>query len=211
LTSADAYKIPSEVRITEQNHPVTVPVAKLLQNASPLGDPLSINQVNTITTGASVIEASGFVTYTPPSGFTGSDSFTYTLDDSLTDCTAQGTVEVNVITGHTPTQPNTLGTPLVATCVNLELLGTPNHAYALLWAQSTNGPWSGRGETFLATLLANPVTGLVIYSDCNPVPSAGFYQIISGRCPRIVKHHIKVGIACSLHRNKSQYQIAMVF
>lgn len=95
--------------------PVVIPVTDLLNGdtAGPANESdqtLTVIDVDTTTTGATVtLDDRGtadplddLITYTPPSGFVGEDTFTYTIeDDGTTDgddnfMTAVGTVRVNV-------------------------------------------------------------------------------------------------------------------
>ena len=160
---------------TAQDHVVTVPVANLVAYAtSPSGGTPTITAVSPASAqGGTVSLASGSVAYTPPIGYTGPDSFTYTLNDGCS--TAQGTVSVT-ITPTTAPLPNQVAIPLVSTCVNLLYSGSPGQEYVVQWESSLNGPWMD-----LSGALTANANGLVIYSDCrSPLPSSGFYQIRLG-------------------------------
>lgn len=58
------------------------------------GDSLSITEVSTPANGSAVVSSAGVVTYTPNSGFIGSDSFTYTITDG--ELSDTGTVDIIV-------------------------------------------------------------------------------------------------------------------
>jgi outer membrane protein OmpA-like peptidoglycan-associated protein len=73
--------------------PVTINV--LANDSDPDGDALSVSAVGSAANGSVVINANNSVTYTPAAGFTGNDTFTYTLRDA-TGATATGTVSVIV-------------------------------------------------------------------------------------------------------------------
>ncbi len=78
---------------TEVDVPVTVAV--LANDTDPDGDPLTVSGVTDPPSGSVVFGASS-VTYTPDSGFAGTDTFTYTACDSEPLCdTANVTVRVN--------------------------------------------------------------------------------------------------------------------
>ena len=81
---------------TLPNQPVSVAVSTVLQNASaPSGGPLSIPLVTWGTAkGGSAMLAGGQITYTPPAGFLGTDTISYTLSDGCG--TATGTITVTV-------------------------------------------------------------------------------------------------------------------
>lgn len=80
-----------------KNAPGKVPVSQLLANDSdPLGRPLGVVSVSTPTAnGASVAFDPPWVLYTPPIGFGGSDSFSYSITNSA-GRSASATVTVNI-------------------------------------------------------------------------------------------------------------------
>lgn len=63
--------------------------------------PLAIQSVGTPTSGTAVIE-SGKIRFTPPAGFTGAATFTYTITDG--DATGSATVTVSVVIPPTPSR-----------------------------------------------------------------------------------------------------------
>lgn len=71
---------------TGRDQVLSIPAASLLGNDSdPNGDPLIITAVSaTSARGGTVALSGGMVTYTPPAGYVGSDSFTYTIADKPT-------------------------------------------------------------------------------------------------------------------------------
>jgi serine protease AprX len=79
---------------TEEGTAVTIAV--LANDSDPDGDALAVTSVDDPPNGSAVINGDGTVTYTPDAGFTGSDSFDYTISDGSggTD-TATVTVSVN--------------------------------------------------------------------------------------------------------------------
>ena len=64
---------------TSQDTPVVVSV--LANDTDPDGDPLSVTAVGSPAHGTAAANPNGTVTYTPASGYTGPDSFTYTAGD----------------------------------------------------------------------------------------------------------------------------------
>ncbi|MGH9360685.1 MAG: Ig-like domain-containing protein, partial [Thermoanaerobaculia bacterium] len=87
---------------TQEGVPVTIAV--LGNDSDPDGDPLTIQSVGQPANGAAGDNGDGTVTYAPNAGFTGTDSFTYTVRDpgGLTD-TATVRVTVNPECPPTPT------------------------------------------------------------------------------------------------------------
>lgn len=64
---------------TTSTKSVTIPV--LANDADIDGDPLTVTAVGTPAGGTATLNSDGTVTYTPQSGFTGTDSFPYTITD----------------------------------------------------------------------------------------------------------------------------------
>lgn len=58
-----------------------VTIAVLANDSDPNGDPMSVTGVTSPANGTAVIGAGGVVTYTPRAGFTGTDTFRYTVAD----------------------------------------------------------------------------------------------------------------------------------
>ena len=65
--------------VTNVNTPVVVSV--LANDSDPDGDALSVSSFTQPSNGAASLNAAGAFRYTPNSGFTGVDSFTYTITD----------------------------------------------------------------------------------------------------------------------------------
>ncbi len=64
---------------TDENVPVTIPV--LANDGDPDGDPLSVTSIVQGANGFAAVNGDGTVTYAPMAGFTGTDSFGYTIED----------------------------------------------------------------------------------------------------------------------------------
>src|SRR5205823_2458574 len=109
----------------------TVATADLLTACSdPDGDAISITDVSAASANGGTVQATdSIITYTPPAGFVGLDTFTYTVADS-TRLSAQGTVTVHVQAGGGP----------VATSTTI--------------ASSANPSCDGQDVTFTATVSA---------------------------------------------------------
>jgi uncharacterized protein YhjY with autotransporter beta-barrel domain len=82
----------NDVAVTETDTPVTINV--LANDSDPDGDALSISDATSPANGTVVSIANGF-TYTPATGFTGSDQFSYFIHDG-NDGTASATVSITV-------------------------------------------------------------------------------------------------------------------
>jgi VCBS repeat-containing protein len=91
--------------VTDESVPVahdTTTVIDVLANDSDIdGDPLTVTDVGTPTNGTAVINADGTISYTPNPGFSGFDSFEYTIADGQGG-TATTTVSVDVAANLPP-------------------------------------------------------------------------------------------------------------
>ena len=116
---------------TARDRPGVIAVAKLLgATTDPDGDAVSLTAVSSPSAQNGTVSLSdAAVTYTPPAGYSGADSFTYTVTDAR-GATAQGTVTVTV-TAPAGNGPNILGVTAGATTVTLRLAGIPNQVYQI--------------------------------------------------------------------------------
>ncbi|MEY2410081.1 MAG: hypothetical protein QOF48_2751 [Verrucomicrobiota bacterium] len=106
-----------------RDQPLQIPAAQLLANdTDPDGDLLAIISVSTRSTqGGTVILVGTNVLYTPPPGFVGIDTFTYTISDGH-GATATATVVVTVkLPNHPPMTGNLAFTTLRNTPLDLPL------------------------------------------------------------------------------------------
>lgn len=83
----------ADTAFTVKNQPVTIAV--LVNDTDPDHDSLSLTSVGAAQHGSVVKNADGTLTYTPATGYLGSDSFSYTVSDGQGH-TAPGTVNVTV-------------------------------------------------------------------------------------------------------------------
>jgi hypothetical protein len=129
----------------------TMPVSQLITNDSdPDMDPLDITAVSaTSTNGGTVALALGNVTYTPVSGYLGSDLFTYTLADGRGGF-ATGHVIVQVQLPAAPTLNS--GSLMFANGhFRFGFSATPSVPYTIQTTTNLLGPWG---------VLTNQMTGL---------------------------------------------------
>ena len=147
--------------------PNAVTIRALDNDIDPDGDPLQMVAVSTPAHGtAEILNNGAFITYTPAAGFSGTDTFTYDIDD-FRGGTDTGTVTVTVNPGQTPvngapvavddadsTQP---ATPVI---VGVLLNDTDPDGDALTITAATNG---ARGRTVVnsgLTVTYTPNTGV---------------------------------------------------
>lgn len=82
-----------DAAITDEDVAVTVNV--LANDSDVDGDLLSVSTVSAASNGSVFINADNTVTYTPNAGFSGVDSFTYTMSDGFVNASATVTITVN--------------------------------------------------------------------------------------------------------------------
>lgn len=108
---------------TDEDTPVTIDV--LANDSDVDGDPLSVTGATPGTNGATTVNPDGTITYTPDAGFSGTDTFDYTVDDG-NGGTATGTVTVTVGTEPPPERDGIVsGTP-GDDLIDLDYTGDPD-------------------------------------------------------------------------------------
>lgn len=118
----------------------------LSNDSDPDGDPLTITAVTGPTNGSTVL-AAGVLTYTPNAGFTGQDTFTYTVSDGH-DHSDSATVTVTVEDATPPSDPVTAddsATTSMGASVTIDVLAndTPSDAANALAVTSATMPANG--------------------------------------------------------------------
>ena len=145
---------------TWRDQPNSLGVAKLLRACFDLdGDALSVQAVSaTSAAGGTVVLAGNVITYTPPAGVSGADTFTYTVTDTQ-GASAQGTVTVTIL-APAGSGPSVLGITADATTATVAMAGIPNLVYQI--QASTNlVDWVAIGQTTAGT------NGLFQFVDTN--------------------------------------------
>src|SRR6185436_12257619 len=112
-------------------------------DTDPDGDVLSLASVSAVSAqGGSVVQRGSIISYTPPSGFNGADTFTYTVKDSHGE-SATGTVRVTVTV---PTTPVLAIVDLGNNDFRISFNGTPGLVYAIEFTESLSPPaWQRLG------------------------------------------------------------------
>jgi hypothetical protein len=155
-----------------QDQPISIPIAKLLLFASDSdGDPLALSSVSSSSTNGGVVaRGTTDVTYTPPAGYIGSDSFTYSISDGRGGF-GSGSVLIQVRSANDPSG-NLL--PLLAIPGGFEVsfAGIPGRTYTVQRAEAVTGPWSN-----LTSVLAGP-SGIGVFDDTNSPPPTAFYRTV---------------------------------
>ena len=99
-------------------------IISVLSNDSDVnGDPLTVTDVNSPSNGIVVINPNGTITFTPGKGFSGTDTFTYTVSDGTALATGTVTVTVNPELITHPIAANDTASTNEDTQVNIAVLG----------------------------------------------------------------------------------------
>jgi hypothetical protein len=104
---------------TTPNTAVTLTVTDFV-SAAP-GDTLTVTGVGSAADGTAVLNSNGTVTYTPAAGFTGDDTFTYTVQDGF-GFVGTGTVSVSVTSTAPVLAESTTAWTSAGTAINLAVL-----------------------------------------------------------------------------------------
>ena len=155
---------------------VKFPVSVLLTNASDAdNDPLTLIVSTNSSAGGTVLVQSNCVYYTPPAGYTNSDTFTYTVSDGFCGGTATGLITVLVQPDTTPSGRYTIQEQLDGSVLLTFNGGMPNRAYRIQYTDSLmNLIWQD-----LSTQ-TNDGFGSFQFADGSPTNSpARYYRAIS--------------------------------
>lgn len=127
---------------TPMNTPAIFANAKLLAGATDADpDTLAVTAAGTTTAGATVVWSITGVSYTPPSNFTGTDSYTFTVSDGQGG-TAVGTVTVTV-TANSGVSPNVVSGPSYSSgTFRATFAGIPNYTYKVQCSEFSSGSWT---------------------------------------------------------------------
>ncbi|MBS0659571.1 MAG: cadherin-like domain-containing protein [Verrucomicrobia bacterium] len=162
----------SDTLAAARNTPVALPAARLLLNDRDAdGDALAVTGVSPASgAGGTVGLAGGTLTYTPPNGFTGQDSFTYTIADGRGGV-ATGTVVVTVGGGSGATQ-NFVSLDIGPGGAQLRWRGIAGLNYRIQYSDDLGASW----QDFPGTVSAGG-TGAIDFLDATiPLPPQRFYR-----------------------------------
>lgn len=175
VTNANPVTSFDDIGSTDQGVPKTFDVSDLLANdTNPDADGDTVNFTSVSATsanGGTVSEELGIITYTPAPGYTGSDTFTYSVDDGDWGGTATETVIINVNSAAT-TPPGSMTLVVSGGIATGTFTGTPGKTYILQRSTTLEaGSWST-----IDTEVAPP-SGPVVVEDPSPPLIRAFYRI----------------------------------
>lgn len=132
------------------------------------GDTLTITSVNSPSTqGGTVSLSGGNVTYTPASGFAGTDTFTYTISDGFTGGTATSTANVTVRLGNATS--SFTASSFHGTEADLRGYGIPTHQYDVQVSTDMVN-WS------TLTTVTAAGNGIILYTNYSSPQPTAFYR-----------------------------------
>ncbi|MEC5030311.1 MAG: tandem-95 repeat protein, partial [Oscillatoria sp. PMC 1051.18] len=158
----------NDTATTAENTPVAIPVLNNDTDSDGTLDLTSVTVATQPTNGTLDVEATtGVITYTPNAEFTGTDTFTYTVDDNEGETSNAATVEVTVnedVANVAPTATNDTATTTEGEAVTINILdndtdsdGTLDLSSVTVVTQPSDG-----------NLQVNSTTGVVTYTpDAN--------------------------------------------
>jgi hypothetical protein len=149
-------------------------VLQLLENVSDAdGDPITLDSVApTSAEGGTLLLADGWIFYTPPAGFAGSDSFSYVVRDSFGVGTS-ATVDIVATVANEPAA-NLLIQDLGGGSYHLSFSGIPWRQYEIQFTADLNAPdWQP-----LSTVTADSHGHFDVYDQLPPEASSRYYRSI---------------------------------
>ena len=163
---------------TPTNTPAIFSVAKLLANDSdPDGDIISVVSVSSSSTQSGTVSlASGQVTYSPPTNFFGTDTFTYTIADGQGG-SASGSVTVSV--GSVPISLNIVSGPAMSGGnFVVSFTGIPGLTYTIEAASNLSGPWEKVANITAPTTDQGQGVGVFQFTEPANGNATRFYRTI---------------------------------
>jgi hypothetical protein len=175
VTNANPVTSFDDVGSTDAGVPKMIPVNDLLANDTNPdadGDAVSFTGVSASSAqGGTVSESEGVITYTPKAGYTGPDTFTYTVNDGDWGGTATETVIINV-DGTAVTPPGNMTLVVSGGTATGTFTGTAGKTYILQRSTTLEvGSWL-TVDTEVA-----PGSGIVVVQDPSPPAGKAFYRI----------------------------------
>ena len=156
---------------TEKNTPAQIDSLDILFVMGPQYQ-FGTHDATTAEGGTLAMDGNGFITYTPPAGFVGTDSFHYTL--TSTAGTHPGLVEITVTGVPDDISPGPVSLTLTPSLgqVTAAFTGVPGVNYTLLRSTTlAAGSWQEVGS------MVAPQSGVVSIPDNSPPAGRAFYRV----------------------------------
>lgn len=159
---------------TTMNTAATFPTSKLVNHASDAGVTLSVTAVSSPSVQNGTVQLNGNnITYTPATGSTAPDSFTYTLSDGVGG-SSLGTVNVTVNSANVGPSltPQNNGSGYGTFTAS----GLPDTMYDVQVSTSINGSWDSANNA----TVTSAHNGVILYTDTETIDDYGgtvFYRL----------------------------------
>jgi hypothetical protein len=160
---------------TRTNVPVTFSAHKLA--ADPDEDTITFGVSASSTAGGSVSLLNGAITYTPPAGFAGTDTFTYTADDGRGG-TTNGTVTVAVRNAITVSLNIVSGPVVTNGNFVIRFAAIPGRTYTIEWSENATGPWAKADNRTAPTSNLGFGVGVFEFSEATGGEASRFYRTV---------------------------------
>lgn len=159
---------------TTRDTSVDITAASILANASDVDlDELSlINVAPATTAGGTATLSAGLITYTPPTGYLGADTFNVTIADEAS-AQVQGPIHITIVPSLPQAGTNSIITSRADGKIDAIFVGEPGETYEI--QRSTTlmpDDWEPIG-----TVMAGDDTFIPIH-DATPPPTRGFYRAV---------------------------------
>lgn len=172
----------SAVAGTMRGEAETILAAKLLAKCFDLdGDTLTLTGVSPSTRGGSATLEAGIITYTPPSGFAGTDTFTYSISDERGGV-ATGTVTVRVASSLSA---NLMGSEYISSpsrICKVKFAGLPGATFQIQVSDDMV-TWVTLPGSATVVPSNGPNKGVGIYIDSDPPLAGRYYRTIHSNGP----------------------------
>ncbi len=160
---------------TRTNVAVTFSALKLATD--PDEDTLTFGVSSSSAAGGSVSVVNSNVTYTPPSGFTGTDTFTFTANDGRGGIT-NGTVTVAVRNAIAVSLNVVSGPAIVGSDFVVRFAAIPGRTYTIEWSANPTGPWAKADNRMAPTSNQGFGVGVFEFSEPTGGQTERYYRTV---------------------------------
>ncbi|MEI6782588.1 MAG: immunoglobulin domain-containing protein [Verrucomicrobiota bacterium] len=166
---------------TVKDQAFSLPAAKLAANDTDVdGNALTVITVSlSSTAGGTVSLTAGILTYNPPAGFSGADSFTYTISDGHGNLVT-GTVQVAIDSSAGPALNRVYGPVVTNGNFVVRFAGTPGCAYTIESTASLVAPitWQKTTNLTAPNITSGSGKGVFEFSESTGRAGARYYRTV---------------------------------